>query len=522
MGFRQHVGQTVRGIPITVEGLKAGLHLGGPGGVQAFFNGKDSADANGTKVASYIRMGADAKDAPTRYAGLSYDKIERALNDGINERARTDVAATAATQAQVRQQVDALMLAIDRGQAGQTEIASARQQGWLDDAMTLRAENALDAINRKTDDLRAAQGKISTDDYQWNQMNKDDRKSVNALSEAYKGEERAKFDLALWQRTAIMPDNLVAELNGAIISNDPKKMEKGVQILSNIVAGSSSQNPFAGVNNSTDLYNTAYEAVRLMDDLGMTSAQAAQELAKRNDPEYRAKAYKGDKEVVEFKKQLTDDAVTSRILSDFATRTLGIKTGGASSLGLGDQQQKHIVSIFTELATKNYAQFGNKDQAMNYASKTMQQMFSVDPAGRLVQYGPDKAQGYPEINGSRTWVYEQAAEAATAYAGKKVEAKDVILTPLPVLTRETFTTGKPVVYGITYLTTDDNGMPKVDVVLWPGSMERRAFFGDATKVQQVKQPGLVDRFMGVGRGIGDSIREGAGLPKERYITGGQF
>lgn len=518
MGFRQYIGQTVRGIPITEEGLKAGLHLGGPGGVAKFFEGKDSADANGTKVANYIRMGAGVKDAPARYAGVPLDKLERALTDGVNEKARDEAAANAQRQAYNKQQFDSLMLAIDRGLAGRTEIEAGRQQGWLDDSGTLRAENALDALNKKTETLRAGQANLQNSEFGWNPFDSEHKKQVNAVSDSFKElppEQRLRTDLELFQRTNIMPDKLVAELNNAIGSTNPQQMERGVQVLTNIVNGSRSQNPFAGANNATDLYNTAYEAERLMTDQGMTSAQAAAELAKRNDPEYRARMQKGDKEVAEFKKELTDDKVSSRILSDFATRTLGIRTGGATSLGLGDQQQKHVVSIFTELATRNYAQFGDKKQALNFASRTMQQMFSVDPGGRLVQYGPDKAQGYPEINGSRRWVYEQAADVATQHAGVKVDPKNVVLTVIPGKTRESFTQGQPVRYGIKYFTTDENGFPKIDVILRPGSLEPRVFYADPSKVEtKPAQP--------LGQQIGDKIKGVLGIPQQRMITGGEF
>lgn len=45
-----------RGDYITLSGLIAGAHLGGRGGVAKFIAGTDFADANGTKVSSYVKQ----------------------------------------------------------------------------------------------------------------------------------------------------------------------------------------------------------------------------------------------------------------------------------------------------------------------------------------------------------------------------------------------------------------------------------------------------------------------------------
>lgn len=56
MGLDRYIGQVVNGVPITLEGLLGGAHIGGLGGVQTFLTGRgDPADANGTRVSDYIR-----------------------------------------------------------------------------------------------------------------------------------------------------------------------------------------------------------------------------------------------------------------------------------------------------------------------------------------------------------------------------------------------------------------------------------------------------------------------------------
>lgn len=71
LGLDRYIGQTVRGVPITMAGLKMGAHLGGLGGVQGFLSGSGNAsDSNGTSVGSYIAMGSKFPDA---VAGMLQD-----------------------------------------------------------------------------------------------------------------------------------------------------------------------------------------------------------------------------------------------------------------------------------------------------------------------------------------------------------------------------------------------------------------------------------------------------------------
>lgn len=60
LGLDRYIGQTVGGVPITQDGLRAAIHLGGAVGVQKMLasNGAyNPADANGTTLLDYARMG---------------------------------------------------------------------------------------------------------------------------------------------------------------------------------------------------------------------------------------------------------------------------------------------------------------------------------------------------------------------------------------------------------------------------------------------------------------------------------
>jgi hypothetical protein len=72
LGLDKYVGQTVGGVPITQDGLRSMIHLAGAGGAQAFLasGGQDNrADANGTRVSEYAKLGA-AGDLTQSRSGL--------------------------------------------------------------------------------------------------------------------------------------------------------------------------------------------------------------------------------------------------------------------------------------------------------------------------------------------------------------------------------------------------------------------------------------------------------------------
>jgi hypothetical protein len=60
-GLDRYIGQTVNGVPVTMEGLVTGAHLGGLGGVSSWLSGSGNpADSNGTRVGDYVAMGSGA------------------------------------------------------------------------------------------------------------------------------------------------------------------------------------------------------------------------------------------------------------------------------------------------------------------------------------------------------------------------------------------------------------------------------------------------------------------------------
>lgn len=68
MGLNQYYGQTIAGVPITPESVKAMSHLGGIGGAQKFITSGgryNPADSNGTRLSDYgARFGGSSGEAP--------------------------------------------------------------------------------------------------------------------------------------------------------------------------------------------------------------------------------------------------------------------------------------------------------------------------------------------------------------------------------------------------------------------------------------------------------------------------
>jgi hypothetical protein len=102
-GAYNYVGQTVNGVPVTRDGLLMGAWLGGTGGVMRWLKGEgDPADANGTRISNYVRMGSQGGQAeagqptgglggPTRVMG---DTFNAAARSGTPQAQAVDNAAT--------------------------------------------------------------------------------------------------------------------------------------------------------------------------------------------------------------------------------------------------------------------------------------------------------------------------------------------------------------------------------------------------------------------------------------------
>lgn len=80
MGLPGLIGQEVDGVRITPEALLQGAWLGGPGGVERFVRGgQDRADANGTPVSRWMRLGQDEPEARAVAGGPAASNANAAL-----------------------------------------------------------------------------------------------------------------------------------------------------------------------------------------------------------------------------------------------------------------------------------------------------------------------------------------------------------------------------------------------------------------------------------------------------------
>lgn len=79
-GLRDMIGQEVDGVRITPEALLQGAWLGGPRGVERFVRGgQDRADANGTPVSRWMRLGQDDPEARAVAGGTAASSTNAAL-----------------------------------------------------------------------------------------------------------------------------------------------------------------------------------------------------------------------------------------------------------------------------------------------------------------------------------------------------------------------------------------------------------------------------------------------------------
>jgi hypothetical protein len=113
-GLYSQVGQTINGVPVTRDGVLAGMWLGGPGGVSRWLSsgGQDNAtDANNTGVGKYIALGWDdpttklGNAAAAAHAGVTGPPplITPGVIAAIQLRAMTDPGGAAQQLAELQQ-----------------------------------------------------------------------------------------------------------------------------------------------------------------------------------------------------------------------------------------------------------------------------------------------------------------------------------------------------------------------------------------------------------------------------------
>lgn len=452
---------------------------------------------------TFLETGKDTRVAPTatniamaEKTGVSFDETGRTgipaidLASGAERIQMLSLARTiwnereADAKALERERHDAwynnFLNSLQDGKLGQADLDAAYQNGQITDFdERQKAQNILDEKNKKNEDL-ARFGVMLRSGQKFNPYDKDAQKAVDAgFQKAVEfsvksGMSADPFTIALraWQRTGILPTQGAVMIRGGLIGTDPKQVAAAASVASNMLK----QNPnaFAGVEGGEEIGKAAANYTHYVDDLGLSADEAAQKIATMNSPEYQAKI-KADEparnkfitsivgnnaqgsarvEAVDIDKIINDQVLGK---PGFASKALG-----AISLGyikpprgaFSQTQKEEARQTYLELALQAYDKNPDPEAAKAYAARQMGRFYGVE-GNRIIKYPPSKA--YPEIMGSRDYIYDQAKALIKSEKGVDVPTEDIFLQPTASgSTAQAFRAGKPVPYELHYITREND------------------------------------------------------------------
>lgn len=379
------------------------------------------------------------------------------------------------------------------GTLGQSDLDNAYKSGQITDFdERKKAQAIIDDKNDKTKYLRLF-GTMLASGQKFNPYDNDAQKAVDAGFEKgleYKenGQPVDPFTLALvtWRKTGILPTQGAVMLRGALVGTDPQGVAAAASVASNMLK--ENPNAFASVTGGDEIGKAAATYAHYVDDLGMNATTAANKIAQMNSPEGQARAKLSENDP---QRQHLIDIINgkgrqagidiNKVVNDAIFGEKG--WGSTLTFGLFDPQRGQFnptqaaeaKQTYTELALEHFDKYHDAEAAQAYAKQQMSRFYGVEGT-RLMKYPPTKA--YPEIMGSRDYIYKQASEDVSKFVGFTVPPEDVFLQPTANgSTANAFRNGKVPPYDLYYV-THDNGQTSYHYV--PG----KVFVADINKAKQ--------------------------------------
>lgn len=387
---------------------------------------------------------AALQELPIKERTQLRDAAERGIGDEMKARATQQ-------QEQWNSWWNGFQLNLSNGLAGRSEIESAIQAGQLTDYKNI-AEARKIVEKREGEIFHTTRGTAALQDQStaWNPFNKEQKKDIDAVYESQKTNDASKNlgnGLNLWGKTRILAEDFATTLRGALISQDGGTMMRGLQVASAMLT--TDPNAFASAGPAQeDLESRARIFNHKINGLGYNAREAAAQIAKMNDPEWKAKMKVKDEDLKKFREDILKNTGSS-ITDVFSDPNQNWFFNKSYSIGTGARERTAITNIFTELALDNYNEFGDRRLAISVAQQRMSAMFGVSN-GVLRQFPPEKAAGYPALpDGTKSYIYTQAAADVFEKTGIKVDPKNITLVPIPY-TAEAFRKGEPVPYAINF------------------------------------------------------------------------
>lgn len=401
-------------------------------------------------------------------AGLSYQQRIAARDQAERTATQQTTAAQAAQTEQYNQRFNQLQVQIMDGLAGTAEITAARNAGWLTDAGDITRLQA--ALEKKQGaqyyesmfNQRVGGGGVL------NGADGEDRKAASAGFEQNLRRtdgNRIVAGALTFQQSGVLPNEGAAAIRGAANSTNVQQITQAGQLAAAILGDSRSQNPLLGVEGANDVRSLG-ETWRYLTDVGMTPAQAAAEIARRNSPEFAASQKARDEEAKRIRDDIAKRDYTTTVLSSIAGAwaALAPTSLGGVSFPLDQDAKAAIMSNFAEEMTQRFRQTGDRNEAERFALNRMKELYSVSN-GRVMQFPPEAR--YPasaDPADPKGYIYRQAADAVREMTGLTVKPQDVVLVPLMsgVTSSMWRSQREPPAYGVTYSYLDANGQRVFD------------------------------------------------------------
>lgn len=430
------------------------------------------------KAAPVTEAGIGAADP--RLAALSVERVaqlrdtaERKIKQDEGERQQADARAHA-------EWLNGFEIDLMDGKKGRADIEEARKSNLLTDFDEInRAESIVTQREKAQDDSTSLAAMLNNPGFVWNPVDGDQKKAINAGVDGMvrSGTYNTVTGVAIWQKTGIMPEKTGNEIRGMLLSSDPARVTEGAALSANLVRAN--PNAFASMGDGrADVEKAAVEYNRLI-DIGYDAKYAAGRVAAMNDPKRRNEVQAKEDDSKVFAAELRKGDATADLIGTMALdKQFGTDWSpqGERKFTLGDANMRRgVVQDYNDIALEHFKQHGDKAAARAFAKQQMTKLYGMEN-GVLLKYPATKA--YPPINGSTDYVHQQAAGDIAAVTGKKVEADDVILMPIPGLTSEQFRNGQPAQYQVFFRDRSGDGPPVIEML--PG----RAFQADISKAKR--------------------------------------
>jgi hypothetical protein len=293
-----------------------------------------------------------------------------------------------------------------------------------------------------------------------NPFDKDHRKGVDKLYDALKVHMGAgPAAEAISFKLKIVPEEVVTDMRGALVSNDPKKVEAALQAATNLMRNN--EHAFAGHQSTKGITDSADTFSYYVERLRFTPAEAAERIIREGIDKDERKA--------NFKKRLKDEKIDDIIVKNTDESELrqqfneGWFFSKPGQIEYTPKQRDEFVQSYRELVQSNYMESadGDIEKAKSKAVAQLKRgggwgVTSVNGTNMVTNFPPEKAPVYSGIRDLSSRIAKQAVDDVKASTGEVLDRTRIRLVPLPKGgTSIEFDAGRPPPYMLMY--QDRNG-----------------------------------------------------------------